>query len=159
MVHPHLRGAYAALPRQQLIFPGSSPHTWGILHLALGLAVEIRFIPTYVGHTAHWSCWPGPFSVHPHIRRDPPPTPAAARFIPTYVGHTCRSIWCLLGQPWRFIPTYVGHTGVEVGLPWLGPVHPHIRGAYVITSALTPPGAVHPHIRGAYGPERGCNTL
>lgn len=29
----------------------SSPHTWGILHLAFQLVPCGRFIPTYVGHT------------------------------------------------------------------------------------------------------------
>ena len=141
MVHPHLRGAYAALPRQQLIFPGSSPHTWGILHLALGLAVEIRFIPTYVGHTAHWSCWPGPFSVHPHIRGayagTLPPLPPlrgssphtwgirAARYGACLgnLGGSSPHTWGIRGWRWgcrgwgRFIPTYVGHTSSPLRSP------------------------------------------
>ena len=134
MVHPHLRGAYAALPRQQLIFPGSSPHTWGILIEVCKTVCLERFIPTYVGHTRPWYHIRNQHSVHPHIRgayssrRDTTspligssphtwgipvasdPLLEAVRFIPTYVGHTCR---CCPGPATRS-------------------VHPHIRGAYCL---------------------------
>ena len=131
-VHPHLRGAYAALPRQQLIFPGSSPHTWGIrlwqagcighggssphtwgIHGACSdFSCIDRFIPTYVGHTgsAHVFCPPLP--VHPHIRG--------------VYDHLDLGI---VG-PARFIPTYVGYTPDRPHHPAGVPVHPHLRGAY-----------------------------
>lgn len=67
-VHPHIRGAYAALPRQQLIFPGSSPHTWGIPLLGLRMLLPDRFIPTHVGHTQDRAGMSTPRSVHPHLR-------------------------------------------------------------------------------------------
>ena len=111
-VHPHLRGAYAALPRQQLIFPGSSPHTWGIPLLGLRMLLPDRFIPTHVGHTQDRAGMSTPRSVHPHIRG-------------AYVVHI-RQLFRRDGSsphPWgmhttgpgctfstRFIPTYVGHT-------------------------------------------------
>ena len=133
--------------------PGSSPHTWGIRTSVLFQLFQIRFIPTYVGHTDN---------VHQVYQ-------VQRRFIPTYVGHTragsppilrrtvhphirgaysgsgkSRSLkngssphtWGILqGRhvhlfPTRFIPTYVGHTGTHQPASRHPPVHPHIRGAY-----------------------------
>ena len=173
-VHPHIRGAYAALPRQQLIFPGSSPHTWGIPLLGLRMLLPDRFIPTHVGHTQDRAGMSTPRSVHPHIRG-------------AYVVHI-RQLFRRDGSSphtWgiqhavgrravleRFIPTYVGHAYNRTRLYIFNPVHPHIRGAYLsdrqrkacyarfiptyvghtywlIYGASRRP--VHPHIRGAYG--------
>ena len=134
-VHPHLRGAYAALPRQQLIFPGSSPHTWGIPLLGLRMLLPDRFIPTHVGHTQDRAGMSTPRSVHPHIRG-------------AYVVHI-RQLFRRDGSSphtWgiqsgkryrlhtlRFIPTYVGHTLFPMNVSISLPVHPHIRGAYWAT--------------------------
>ena len=152
-VHPHIRGAYAAM--------------------AARIQQLERFIPTYVGHTC-----PGIFTgafvaVHPHIRGaygfEPSQTESESRFIPTYVGHTptisqsvppvpvhphirgayadgkagrVRSVgssphtWGIRCSgrrrpvPARFIPTYVGHTSTEKPGTRATTVHPHIRGAY-----------------------------
>ena len=133
-VHPHLRGAYAALPRQQLIFPGSSPHTWGIHGACSDFSCIDRFIPTYVGHTgsAHVFCPPLP--VHPHIRG--------------VYDHLDLGI---VG-PARFIPTYVGHTwgNDRAAIPL--PVHPHIRGAYEGSRGVSPAhGGSSPHTWGIPG--------
>ena len=50
-VHPHLRGAYLNGTTGATISCGSSPPTWGI-RLAVNEAErQLRFIPTYVGHT------------------------------------------------------------------------------------------------------------
>ena len=47
---------------------GSSPHTWGILVLVLFIPRNLRFIPTYVGHTGFpWEKSKSK-TVHPHIR-------------------------------------------------------------------------------------------
>lgn len=70
-VHPHIRGAYVVHIRQLFRRDGSSPHTWGIPDIQPKQRSNVRFIPTYVGHTAS-----------PEIRR------TRGRFIPTYVGHT-----------------------------------------------------------------------
>ena len=131
-VHPHIRGAYAALPRQQLIFPGSSPHTWGIPLLGLRMLLPDRFIPTHMGHTQDRAGMSTPRSVHPHIRG-------------AYVVHI-RQLFRRDGSSphtWgiqhavgrravleRFIPTYVGHAYNRTRLYIFNPVHPHIRGAY-----------------------------
>ena len=156
-VHPHLRGAYAALPRQQLIFPGSSPHTWGIPLLGLRMLLPDRFIPTHVGHTQDRAGMSTPRSVHPHLRG-------------AYVVHI-RQLFRRDGSSphtWgiqhavgrravleRFIPTYVGHAYNRTRLYIFNPVHPHIRGAYSPPAPSLYPPAVHPHIRGAYTPARG----
>ena len=111
-----------------------------------------RFIPTYVGHTTerHFRNQIGP--VHPHIRGAYVEIEEVQELIFGSSPHT----WGILGQTYlqsfsvRFIPTYVGHTLVH-GLPsFLGPVHPHLRGAYALWGGPQPPPAVHPHLRGAY---------
>ena len=134
-VHPHLRGAYAALPRQQLIFPGSSPHTWGIPLLGLRMLLPDRFIPTHVGHTQDRAGMSTPRSVHPHIRGACIQPDPAVHFQPGSSPHTwgirpnhgnptstpgsSPHTWGILltdpiiRQAYRFIPTYVGHTFSE----------------------------------------------
>ncbi len=151
---------------------GSSPHTWGIRFGLALLPFDIRFIPTYVGHTPVPGWRPG-----------------CRRFIPTYVGHTVAGyrqtagrtvhphirgayFFLVLGfrrcfgsspHTWgirydlvfrgrwlRFIPTYVGHTPRSCSLWSPITVHPHIRGAYGVAERVQPTQSVHPHIRGAY---------
>ena len=111
---------------------GSSPHTWGILIHSTSLRTIIRFIPTYVGHTAVATEKAGAMAVHPHIR-------GAYRL----KCHDARSVdgsspptWgipspSLVSEMWtRFIPTYVGHTRFNGSAFSMFPVHPHLRGAY-----------------------------
>ena len=111
-------------------------------------------------------------SVHPHIRgaygRQWLPFRCPSRFIPTYVGHTTAAWLSALlkygssphtwGIPFlcpftglkaRFIPTYVGHTCGPHGAGWGGTVHPHIRGAYLPSTAFQPgAGGSSPHTWG-----------
>ena len=111
-VHPHIRGAYFALHTAKNAVYGSSPHTWGILIMCAVNPLEIRFIPTYVGHTWSAAAADRPLSgSSPHTWGIPGP---ATGF--------------LLGG--RFIPTYVGHTSSTVKSCVKSSVHPHIRGAY-----------------------------
>ena len=172
-VHPHIRGAYSCCPPVVWVFPGSSPHTWGILKRLQQFREHRRFIPTYVGHT--WACLlpSGRQPVHPHIRG------AYSAFVTSFgfqhgsSPHTwgIHSFQVVSGAETRFIPTYVGHTCVPpLPTPSI-PVHPHIRGAYhkqsqslffpigssphtwgirTRISTTATGGAVHPHIRGAY---------
>ena len=58
----------------------------------------------------------------------------AFRFIPTYVGHTEEHQKD--SQDARFIPTYVGHTVAPAHGDEPRTVHPHIRGAYPLSSLL-----------------------
>ena len=132
MVHPYLRGAYAALPRQQLIFPGSSPHTWGILQSIERQRFALWFIPTYVGHTRAVNPVNIYCPVHPHIRGVYRWTSNKACPGDGSSPHT----WGIQGaRParrrfLRFIPTYVGYTFVAAPVFTAAAVHPHIRGAY-----------------------------
>ena len=131
-VHPHLRGAYAALPRQQLIFPGSSPHTWGIQGQLMYFVRRFRFIPTYVGHTWGNDRAAIPLPVHPHIRG----AYEGSRGVSPAHGGSSPHTWGIHHDyrgntgAYRFIPTYVGHTASSAGTENTITVHPHIRGAY-----------------------------
>ena len=93
-----------------------------------------RFIPTYVGHTVGYPVRCGNVAVHPHIR---------GAYHLDFVGdgkhggsspHTwgIRQFAAFAPVKVRFIPTYVGHTPSISAFIIRGPVHPHIRGAYVV---------------------------
>ena len=121
MVHPHLRGAYAALPRQQLIFPGSSPHTWGIRFAVSGEDDRL--------------------TVHPHTRGA---YTGSSRNVNSKIGSSPHTWGILLRKTMfrvyiRFIPTYVGHTGLSEEDKRSDSVYPHIRGAYAGLSAVKLP--------------------
>ena len=131
-VHPHIRGAYrrgryseadsygssphtwgiragGTIPRPS---GGSSPHTWGIPAHPISRNQLLRFIPTYVGHTAACAMMLGStFGSSPHTWGIRPPK---------------HSVFVIQ----RFIPTYVGHTVTHLYRDTLSSVHPHIRGAY-----------------------------
>ena len=132
-VHPHIRGAYCRclgfLARRIRFIPTYVGHT------ASNQVVPdhgFRFIPTYVGHTILDSKDEAIASgSSPHtwgILWSHPSVQFNMRFIPTYVGHTLHV--AVQGGLIRFIPTYVGHTSVYVTKNSVKPVHPHIRGAY-----------------------------
>ena len=112
---------------------GSSPHTWGILVAQSADGLEVRFIPTYVGHTSAPGTAPKGCPVHPHIRgayvcgrsgRFPPrpvhphirgayiPSAGAYHRPPGSSPHTwgIRPSFSIMWGIFRFIPTYVGHT-------------------------------------------------
>ena len=117
-VHPHIRGAYYPMKMNPMKEHGSSPHTWGIPNSPASVLSDSRFIPTYVGHTTGivarvHTCACGS---SPHTWGIPDKTPTACRV-------------------WRFIPTYVGHTLRGFSFMVYRPVHPHIRGAYVVEIA------------------------
>ena len=220
-VHPHIRWAYKEGRTISETVVGSSPHTWGIPDIQPKQRSNVRFIPTYVGHTCAGSASTLRAAVHPHIRgayavahqhyklaavhphirgayvnqhlaacgqngSSPhtwgirgriPHSGASGRFIPTYVGHTafraggrweiCGSsphTWGIRMRPaapvpgpagssphtwgirrhnmkkkyryYRFIPTYVGHTHRTANGADQPPVHPHIRGAYCVSSVI-----------------------
>ena len=135
-VHPHLRGAYGGVCRVYGMGGGSSPPTWGIQGRVIRVFVELRFIPTYVGHTQLILPFAIALSVHPHLRGaylteirrthrtggSSPPTWGIRRTGQSGV------------QAVRFIPTYVGHTPHGPRTFCRAPVHPHLRGAYTSTS-------------------------
>ena len=67
-VHPHIRGAYAPARSTWTRCCGSSPHTWGIRNPPLDQRQNLRFIPTYVGHTRVGQVGHVQVAVHPHLR-------------------------------------------------------------------------------------------
>ena len=153
-------------------FYGSSPHTWGIRSFGSGslgfiavhphirgayrclcdnLLTPVRFIPTYVGHTENLRVFSLGHPVHPHIRGAYALLFGGEGWQVGSSPHTW-GIRCPLHLPGtctRFIPTYVGHTISKSVLSAPGSVHPHIRGAYVVTgsSRITSPGS-SPHTWG-----------
>ena len=132
-VHPHIRGAYGTVKLVLIDSTGSSPHTWGIQDAVAHLRCQLRFIPTYVGHTAKTLHRSIRSAVHPHIRgaymgrpakiyvkNGSSPhtwgirTPASEERPPSAVHPHTRGAYGLLRRCLsvrvRFIPTHVGHT-------------------------------------------------
>ena len=148
VVHPHACGVYLISKPMPAEDFGSSPPTWGI---PAGHPPELpgsRFIPTYVGHTG-WCCHQRPLAaVHPHIRGA---YSSFSRTSPLIFGsspHTwgIRTVASAPAAAHRFIPTYVGHTSPPGRNRLQGPVHPHIRGAYVAAPRGRPaPCGSSPH--------------
>ena len=94
----------------------------------------IRFIPTYVGHTARFTESMVSRSVHPHIRGAYALVRALQRDR-TVHPHIRGAYGCAGSRPGRrprFIPTYVGHTWMHWSCGRSPSVHPHIRGAYSV---------------------------
>ena len=95
--------------------------------------MPVRFIPTYVGHTASLSVLHPNLSVHPHIR-GAYTQQAVVRH--SQVGSSPHT-WGIRQQDHatlalaRFIPTYVGHTWADLLKFMSRTVHPHLRGAYI----------------------------
>ena len=97
------------------------------------------------------------YAVHPHLRGSyqfprPVPVPHIGSSPPTW-GIRCSTSPTI--DISRFIPTYVGHTGsAHVFCPPL-PVHPHIRGAYVLpASSSRYRSGSSPHTWGIRTPHR-----
>ena len=131
-VHPHIRGAYGCIrlaDKENLRFiPTYVGHTL----LFRQRSMFSRFIPTYVGHTRDTGSQSPILAVHPHIRGAYLPLPKeksrkTGSSPHTWGIHTAHRRLC---RPGRFIPTYVGHTSLERQRFALCSVHPHIRGAY-----------------------------
>ena len=135
-VHPHVRGEYCIPCLKILQGRGSSPRAWGIPNIMEEAINQRRFIPTCVGNTARR--WPGSCGrpVHPHVRGEYWPRPAAA-WLRTVHPHVRGEYWaaCLVAasvigsspRAWgirvcrpyralrrRFIPTCVGNTAFTV---------------------------------------------
>ena len=158
-VHPHLCWAYPSLHLAAISQNGSSPHTWGIRLWQAGcighggssphtwgiqvaprpFVVGSRFIPTYVGHTEPIPPNLGGAPVHPHIRG----AYIAFRLLLGPKHGSSPHTWGILppphppGKTCGFIPTYVGHTPRSRSPSPSIPVHPHIRGAYVLAEYIS----------------------
>lgn len=95
----------------------SSPHTWGIR----GRILSIVFLP-----------------VHPHLCWAYPSLHLAAISQNGSSPHTWGILQSIERQRFAlwFIPTYVGHTRPSRRPRRGAPVHPHIRGAYRVSSCI-----------------------
>ena len=112
-----------------------------------------RFIPTYVGHTIFCTRSRPPASVHPHIRG----AYQRGQTFPPCLHGSSPHTWGIRDRPHhqgrehRFIPTYVGHTDFLTASKEVTTVHPHIRGAYSIRSAMpSQPNGSSPHTWGIH---------
>ena len=111
-VHPHACGAYIERINSPLVLSGSSPRLWGIRRNGCNQHLDIRFIPTPVGHTYSEALSTAPLAVHPHAC-------GAYKILCNHCNADCGSSPRLWGIPAlkqlkhhsiRFIPTPVGHT-------------------------------------------------
>ena len=113
---------------------GSSPRAWGIPPAVPLRPVCGRFIPTCVGNTFWKYLYINPITVHPHVRgeydtlklHDQSAYGSSPRAWGILTTHSTQnsSIW--------FIPTCVGNTSRLPSPLSTRPVHPHVRGEYVL---------------------------
>ena len=141
-VHPHVRGEYPARVNSPVWQRGSSPRAWGILSRPGRMRQAARFIPTCVGNTSMKANMVSSVAVHPHVRGEYCwPSPAWKRS----PGSSPRA-WGIPGarRNWpgysRFIPTCVGNTSPRSPASGSHPVHPHVRGEYVVKFLGISPG-------------------
>ncbi len=132
-VHPHARGEHDGVEVAVFEKHGSSPRTWGTLHLMLTDNHHERFIPTHVGNTHYWltvSPWQ---PVHPHARGEHL-AEEGGRW--PHVGSSPRTwgthqlTWPPMHPSW-FIPTHVGNTNADLVHCGRLAVHPHARGEHI----------------------------
>ena len=172
-VHPHVRGEYTFAGDDEFLSGGSSPRAWGIRGAGGAGMPMSRFIPTCVGNTCRQPWRPSCSAVHPHVRGEY----GISRNWHSPISGSSPRAWGIpdieeiLGLVFRFIPTCVGNTSPDWNRTHNVPVHPHVRGEYLLFffhtlleirfiptcvgntcprlcgAALL---SVHPHVRGEY---------
>ncbi len=113
-----------------------------------------RFIPTYVGNTSGSGVKKGIKTVHPHIRGEYVSCAGSRGFNGGSSPHTwgIRVHDAPTRDSCRFIPTYVGNTCGATTESTSPPVHPHIRGEYLLNICHTrQPDGSSPHTWGIRG--------
>jgi len=130
VVHPHGRGELIGCFVRLISLIGSSPRTWGTLHVKELRDAFCRFIPTDVGNSHTVACLLPPVVVHPHGRGElivPSIGDTLSSGSSPRTWGTRRRTYCGAGRSW-FIPTDVGNSiQVYHGLCAVL-VHPHGRG-------------------------------
>ena len=118
-----------------------------------------RFIPTCVGNTRYRPGSARHDPVHPHMRGEY----AAAQFGQQEARGSSPHAWGILRrgsimtEDSRFIPTCVGNTHPPAACGSPRPVHPHMRGEYVVVPSVTMTcSGSSPH---AWGILPGCIDL
>ncbi len=133
-VHPHMRGEYAFLDCHLLAISGSSPHAWRICDARRLDAGISRFIPTCVENMLASTNWIEFSTVHPHMRGEYKICNERRMAV---IGSSPHA-WRIsnrsdgLQQATRFIPTCVENICQVVSLLPALPVHPHMRGEYLL---------------------------
>ena len=131
-VHPHVCGEHFHERAIRNNDSGSSPRMWGTLIDSINSSVSGRFIPTYVGNTAHQSLQRLSAAVHPHVCGEHslsfsitfPHHGSSPRMWGTPTPQHAQVIWS------RFIPTYVGNTRGGGTADAVASVHPHVCGEH-----------------------------
>ncbi len=129
-VHPHARGERGLVANVLTKVLGSSPRTWGTQLHALGVVVDVRFIPTHVGNAMPVPAPVSSLTVHPHARGERLRTATARNSLS---GSSPRT-WGTPGRTHRvqgrcrFIPTHVGNAAARRLPATPSAVHPHARG-------------------------------
>ena len=112
-VHPHVHGEHRAKCSTDARSLGSSPRTWGTLHMQHFAPVRGWFIPTYMGNTRCRGRGSRHRSVHPHVHGEHfisiSTSAAFAGSSPRTWGTLYR--FRFIPEFDRFIPTYMGNTG------------------------------------------------
>ena len=133
-VHPHMRGEYSVGSVVRILYRGSPPHAWGILDILHCATTVDRFTPTCVGNTSPTTQTRAVTSVHPHMRGE---YAARLRSRQPYFGSPPHA-WGIPDEgrfhvpDSRFTPTCVGNTNCFTEQAKQLPVHPHMRGEYVL---------------------------
>ena len=135
-VHPHMRGEYISAAQAVSTNGGSSPHAWGIPEPPYGPPYNPRFIPTCVGNTSTQLLQQVEHTVHPHMRGEYSCRIAGSSGHSGSSPHAwgIRPRFFLQHEAGRFIPTCVGNTAASRMAPRSRPVHPHMRGEYMVKS-------------------------
>ncbi len=118
-VHPHARGAEAAVKAAVGPRYGSPPRTWGRERSKAASTEVSRFTPTHVGQRPLRPCAARIAPVHPHARGAEAARPAGPR------------------ERVRFTPTHVGQRPAIRRSAFSASVHPHARGAEVNADFLS----------------------
>ena len=135
-VHPHARGEHLCHVLKCASESGSSPRTWGTLHLILTNSSPSRFIPTHVGNTSAILRIFTVNAVHPHARGE---HADIVKVDNLKIGSSPRT-WgtqvkmSTISAVKRFIPTHVGNTMAVLRASGTSAVHPHARGEHQVVS-------------------------
>ncbi len=137
-VHPHVRGEYLCGRATPEIACGSPPRAWGILVGRCRLPAAGRFTPTCVGNTPERRNHGHALPVHPHVRGEYSSDVLASTAIygsPPRAWGILSSV-AVLDEIARFTPTCVGNTPPGTEPATAAPVHPHVRGEYMMMRLL-----------------------
>ena len=130
--HLHIRGEYSLKGETSRLYKGSSPHTWRIQIILVGVHLATRIISTYVENTFYHSKQLPSYWDHLHIRGEYRKSlPSTSKMIGSS-PHTWRIHlgYNFGSKTMRIISTYVENTTPENSISRVAQDHLHIRGEY-----------------------------